>query len=186
MPAPPTSVTDTSPPPPQHQHSGIPKWIRTFAIPIIIGWIALVAVLSVVVPPLEVVGQMRSVSMSAQTAPSVIAMKQVGKVFDEFKSDSAVMIVLEGEQKLGADAHLFYNDMVARLEADTKHVEHVQDFWGVTRSPRRGGRRARTGRPPTCRSTSPATWARPWPTNRWKRPRSWSRRCHRRPVSRSS
>ncbi|ALI27670.1 Putative membrane protein [Mycolicibacterium fortuitum] len=75
---------------------------------------------------------MRSVSMSPDEAPSVIAMKRVGQVFDEFHSDSSAMIVLEaqGDAKLGDDAHRFYNDMVDRLEADKKHVEHVQDFWG--------------------------------------------------------
>jgi putative drug exporter of the RND superfamily len=100
------------------------------AIPIIVGWIALVALLNVAVPQLEVVGQMRSVSMSPSEAPSVIAMKRVGEVFEEFESDSAVMIVLEGDQPLGADAHRFYDELIDRLEADTKHVEHVQDFWG--------------------------------------------------------
>ena len=113
-------------------HTGIARWIRRLAIPVIVGWIALLAFLSVTVPPLEVVGQMRSVSMSPEEAPSVIAMKRVGKVFDEFHSDSSAMIVLEaqGDNKLNDDAHRFYNDMVDRLEADKKHVEHVQDFWG--------------------------------------------------------
>ncbi|MED5813009.1 MMPL family transporter [Mycolicibacterium sp. 050232] len=111
-------------------HTGIARWIRRLAIPVIVGWIALLAFLSATVPPLEVVGQMRSVSMSPSDAPSVIAMKRVGTVFDEFHSDSSAMIVLEAEDKLDADAHLFYNDMVDKLEADKKHVEHVQDFWG--------------------------------------------------------
>ncbi|MGW0162885.1 MMPL/RND family transporter [Mycobacterium sp. NPDC003323] len=116
---------------PQEQHrGGIAKFIRTFAIPIIIGWIALVGLVTVTVPPLETVGQMRSVSMSPDYAPSVIASKRIGQVFDEYHSDSQIMIVLEGEQKLGADAHIYYNDLVDRLEADTRHVEHVQDFWG--------------------------------------------------------
>jgi putative drug exporter of the RND superfamily len=105
-------------------------WIRRLAIPIILGWVALVVLLNVAVPQLEVVGQMRSVSMSPSEAPSVIAMKRVGAVFEEFESDSAVMIVLEGEAPLGADAHRFYDELVDRLEADTNHVEHVQDFWG--------------------------------------------------------
>ena len=100
------------------------------SIPIIVGWIAVVALLNLVVPQLEVVGQMRSVSMSPEEAPSVIAMMRTGQVFEEFESDSSAMIVLEGEQPLGDDAHRFYNGMVDRLEADTKHVEHVQDFWG--------------------------------------------------------
>ncbi|WP_407662422.1 MMPL/RND family transporter [Mycolicibacterium palauense] len=111
-------------------HSGIPLWIRRFSIPIIIGWIALVAVLNVAVPQLEVVGQMRTVSMSPQDAPSVIAMKRIGNDFQEFHSDSSAMIVLEGQEPLGDAAHRYYNDLVAKLEADTKHVEHVQDFWG--------------------------------------------------------
>nr|WP_176562008.1 MMPL family transporter [Mycolicibacterium palauense] len=108
----------------------MPLWIRRFSIPIIIGWIALVAVLNVAVPQLEVVGQMRTVSMSPQDAPSVIAMKRIGNDFQEFHSDSSAMIVLEGQEPLGDAAHRYYNDLVAKLEADTKHVEHVQDFWG--------------------------------------------------------
>ncbi|MGV9798091.1 MMPL/RND family transporter [Mycobacterium sp. NPDC003449] len=119
-----------SPAAPTSSHSGIARWIRRLAIPIIVAWIGLIVVLSMAVPQLEVVGQMRSVSMSPSDAPSVIAMKRVGKVFDEFHSDSSAMIVLESDRPLGADAHHFYNDMVDKLEADTKHVEHVQDFWG--------------------------------------------------------
>lgn len=110
--------------------TGIARWIRRLAIPIILGWIALIGVLNTSVPQLEIVGKMRSVSMSPDEAPSVIAMKRVGVVFDEFHSNSSAMIVFEGDQPLGADAHHFYDDMVRKLEADTKHVEHVQDFWG--------------------------------------------------------
>ncbi|MCF6389264.1 MMPL family transporter [Mycobacterium sp. MBM] len=108
----------------------IPRTIRTLAVPIILGWIALLIVLNTVVPQLETVGQMRAVSMSPESAPSMIAMKRVGSVFEEFKSDSSAMIVLEGDEPLGEAAHAFYDDMIDKLEADTKHVEHVQDFWG--------------------------------------------------------
>ena len=108
----------------------VAKWIRRLAVPIIVGWIALVGVLNFAVPQLEVVGEMRSVSMSPKEAPSVAAMTRVGKVFQEFDSDSSAMIVLEGDQPLGEDAHRFYDNMIRKLEADTKHVEHIQDFWG--------------------------------------------------------
>ena len=114
----------------QPRRTGVARWIRRLAIPIIVGWIALIAVLNLAVPQLEVVGQMRSVSMSPKEAPSVIAMMRVGKVFEEFDSDSSAMIVLEGDHRLGADAHRFYDDMVYKLRADSKHVEHIQDFWG--------------------------------------------------------
>ena len=107
----------------------IPRLIRTFAIPVIIAWFILIFFLNTAVPQLDEVGKMRSVSMAPDAAPSVIAMKHIGTVFDEFKSNSSIMIVLEGDQPLDKDAHAFYDDMVRKLEADTKHVEHVQDFW---------------------------------------------------------
>ncbi|MDT7764825.1 MAG: putative drug exporter of the superfamily [Mycobacterium sp.] len=106
------------------------RWIRRLAVPIIVGWIGLIAVLNVTVPQLDVVGQMRAVSMSPKEAPSVAAMMRVGKDFKEFDSDSSAMIVLEGDQPLGEDAHRFYDDMIGKLRADAKHVEHIQDFWG--------------------------------------------------------
>jgi putative drug exporter of the RND superfamily len=114
----------------QPRRSGVARWIRRLAVPIIVGWIALIAFLNVAVPQLEVVGEMRSVSMSPKEAPSVAAMMRIGKVFEEFDSDSSAMIVLEGEAPLGEDAHRFYDDMIAKLRADTKHVQHIQDFWG--------------------------------------------------------
>ncbi|MBN3458933.1 MMPL family transporter [Mycobacterium sp. DSM 3803] len=123
--------TDAFPTTPRHSdHSGLAKWIRRLALPIIIGWIAIIAVLNVIVPQLEEVGKMRSVSMSPDDAPSMVAMKRVGKVFQEFDSNSSVMIVIEGDQPLGDDAHKYYDQIVDKLEADKKHIEHVQDFWG--------------------------------------------------------
>ena len=63
-------------------------------------------------------------------APSVQAMTHMGKVFKESDSDSSAMIVLEGQQPLGDDAHQYYAELVRELRSDPKHVEHVQDLWG--------------------------------------------------------
>jgi RND superfamily putative drug exporter len=113
-------------------HPRLPRLIRTFAIPIILAWIAIVAVLNTVVPQLEEVGKLRAVSMSPNDAPSMIAVKRVGTVFQEYDTSSSVMIVLEGDEPLGPAAHEFYDRMVRDLRADTTHVQHVQDFWGDT------------------------------------------------------
>ncbi|MGV9796493.1 MMPL/RND family transporter [Mycobacterium sp. NPDC003449] len=114
------------------KRSRLPRLIRVFAIPIVLVWIAIVAILNTTVPQLEEVGKMRAVSMSPNDAPSLIATKHVGKVFGEYDTSSSVMIVLEGENPLGADAHAFYDEMVRKLRADTTHIQHVQDFWGDT------------------------------------------------------
>ncbi|MHA3021505.1 MMPL/RND family transporter [Mycobacterium sp. BMJ-28] len=122
--------TDAIPTVKEPNRSLIPRTIRMLALPIILGWIAIMVVLNAVVPQLEEVGKLRSVSMSPDSAPSMIAMKRVGKVFDEFKSNSSAMVVLESDHQLDDAAHKFYDEMIQKLEADTKHVEHIQDFWG--------------------------------------------------------
>ena len=121
--------TDALPTTKPTAHPRLPRIIRRLSVPIILGWLAVTILLNVLVPQLDVVGQMRNVSMSPKGAPSTIAMMRVGKDFHEFNSDSAAMIVLEGEQPLGDAAHQFYNELVAKLRADKKHVENVQDFW---------------------------------------------------------
>ncbi|MBI3214828.1 MAG: MMPL family transporter [Mycobacterium sp.] len=113
-----------------YPRSPIGNWIRRLAVPIILFWIAIIAFANVAVPQLEEVGKLRSVSMTPDMAPSMVAMKRVGSVFQEFKSNSSVMVVLEADRSLGDADHAFYDQMVDKLEADKKHVEHVQDFWG--------------------------------------------------------
>ncbi|MGH3641750.1 MAG: RND family transporter [Mycobacterium sp.] len=110
--------------------SKIAKWIRRLAVPIVLGWLALTVITNVAVPSLEEVGQLHTVSMNAKDAPSAMSMEKIGTTFDEFTSDSNAMVILEGEQPLGPDAHHFYDQIVKKLEADTAHVEHIQDFWG--------------------------------------------------------
>ncbi len=112
------------------QRSVIAQTIRRLSVPIIIGWLVLIALLSIKVPPLEVIGKERSVSMSPKDAPSMQAMMRMGKVMGESDSDSIAMIVLEGDAPLGDAAHKYYDDLIKKLEADTEHVQHVQDFWG--------------------------------------------------------
>ncbi|OBG38229.1 MULTISPECIES: RND family transporter [Mycolicibacter] len=107
-----------------------PRLIRALSIPIILFWLAAAAATNLLVPQLEVVGARNAVSLSPQDAPSVIAMKHIGEKFGEFTSDSVLMIVLESDAELGEDAHRYYDQLVTTLQADTAHVEHVQDFWG--------------------------------------------------------
>ncbi|MDT5052136.1 MAG: putative drug exporter of the superfamily [Mycobacterium sp.] len=111
-------------------HPAIPRMIRLFSVPILLGWLALTVIVNVVVPQLETVGQSHAVSMAPNDAPSMQATKRAGQDFREFDSNSSAMIVLEGDQPLGVDAHHFYDGLIQKLEADKKHVEHIQDFWG--------------------------------------------------------
>jgi putative drug exporter of the RND superfamily len=117
---------------PIHTHNERPfiaRMIHRFAVPIILGWLGIIVLLTVAVPSLEQVGQERSVSLSPSDAPSFEAMKRIGKVFKEGSTDSQAMLILESDQTLGDDAHKYYDALIRKLRADP-HVQSVQDFWG--------------------------------------------------------
>lgn len=114
-----------------HQ-SRVPRIIARLSVPILLFWLVLAGVSNAVVPQLEEVGKVHNVALSSPDAPSLKAIKRIGTVFGEFNTDSSAMVVLEGEQPLGADAHRYYNTVIAKLDGEKKYVQHVQDFWGDT------------------------------------------------------
>ena len=112
------------------KRTGLPRAIRRLAVPIILVWVAFTAAPNLLVPQVEKVGMANAVSMSPQDAPAVIAAKRMGEKFQESTSDSIAMVVLVGEEPLGESAREYYRTLIGKFEADTKHVEHVHDFWG--------------------------------------------------------
>ncbi|EUA01942.1 MMPL family protein [Mycobacterium kansasii 824] len=127
----PISTQDPETRPSSHPHRPvIPHTIRIFAVPIILAWVVLTVIVNVAVPRLEVVSEEHSAPMTPLDAPSMKAMMLLGHNFREFDSNSTVMIVLEGQQPLGDDAHHYYDDLIRQLRQDRTHVQHIQDFWG--------------------------------------------------------
>ncbi|MGD1253641.1 RND family transporter [Mycobacterium seoulense] len=104
--------------------------IRRLSVLIVLAWVALTLLVTLGVPWLETVGREHSVPLAPQDAPAVQAMQRMGRDFKESDSDSIAMVVLEGQQRLGDDAHTYYDQLVRALKTDSKHVEHVQDLWG--------------------------------------------------------
>src|ERR1700753_983577 len=118
----PPPTTDTKP-----HRPFIPHFIRIFAIPIILAWVAVTLIVNVAVPTLEVVGEAHSAPMAPLDAPSMKAMMRMGHNFHEFDSNSTVMVVVDGQQPLGDDAHRYYDNLIRQLRADPKHIQHIQD-----------------------------------------------------------
>jgi len=108
----------------------VARTIRRFAVPIILGWLAVVAVLSVAVPALEVVEQRQGIPLNPTDAPSFQAAERMNEVFEAKGSDGAVIIVLEGQEPLGDPAFRYYEELLDNLRADHRHVQDLQDFWG--------------------------------------------------------
>ena len=106
--------------------------LRILALPIVLLWVGVAVLVNVVAPQLEVVGEMHSAPMAPEDAPSMQAMKRMGANFGEFDSNSTVMVIIEGQQPLGPDAHRFYDEIIRKLREDPEHIQHIQDFWGDT------------------------------------------------------
>jgi RND superfamily putative drug exporter len=107
----------------------VARTIRRFSVLIILAWLAITVIVSVGVPSLEQVEKERSIALTPTEAPSVQAMKRMGEVFKETDSDSVAMIVLEGDQPLGDDAHKYYDRLLEQLKDDPEHVQNIQNFW---------------------------------------------------------
>jgi putative drug exporter of the RND superfamily len=105
------------------------RFIRLAAIPIVLCWVALAAFVNIAVPQLELVGESHAVAVTPPEAPSMMAQQHAGEVFGESDSNSIAMVVLEGDQPLGPDAHDYYDGLVKALRDDSSHVQHVQDLW---------------------------------------------------------
>ncbi|OHV00485.1 Siderophore exporter MmpL4 [Mycobacterium talmoniae] len=110
--------------------SRIAVTIRRLSVPIILGWLVFTVLVNVVVPQLEEVGKENSVSLASRDAPSYKAIKKQGSEFQQFDSDSMIMVLLESDQPLGDQARDYYHRLVTQLKDDKGHVEYVQDFWG--------------------------------------------------------
>ncbi|WP_206676519.1 RND family transporter [Mycobacteroides franklinii] len=106
------------------------RTMRTFAVPVVLAWIALVVVVNVIVPQLEPVTAANQRPLVPLDAPSSEALIHIGKVFKESDSNSLLMIILEDDAKLGDDDHQFYNGMVDALRKDQDHVQYIMNLWG--------------------------------------------------------
>ena len=104
--------------------------IRRLAVPIVLGWLAITVFVSIGIPSLEQVERERAVSLTPGDAPSFAAADHMVKDFKEANSETALMVVLEGQQPLAEAAHRYYNRLITQFEGDAKHVQHIQNFWG--------------------------------------------------------
>lgn len=106
------------------------RFVRRFAIPIVLAWLLLTVAVNLLVPPIESVARDHAVTMSPRDAPAMMAARHIGEKYHESDSDSMAMIVLESDNPLDASAHHYYDNLVRALRTDTGHVQHVQDVWG--------------------------------------------------------
>ncbi|WP_156671371.1 MULTISPECIES: RND family transporter [unclassified Mycobacterium] len=104
--------------------------VRTFAIPIIFFWGFLAVTTNAFMPQVERVAEELAGPMVPHYAPSQRALLHIGEKFHESNSTNLTMVVFEANRPLADQDHRYYDDLMRRLERDTKHVQYVMDLWG--------------------------------------------------------
>lgn len=108
----------------------VARTIHRYAALIILAWLAIIVAFNVFVPPLEQIEAEHAVSVNPTDAPSYQAAQRMNEVFKQTGSGNVATILLEGDHPLDDQARQYYDRLVRQLNADTQHVQHVQDFWG--------------------------------------------------------
>jgi RND superfamily putative drug exporter len=109
----------------------IPRMVRVLAIPIIAFWALLAVTTNTFMPQVERVAEELAGPMVPHYAPSQRALLHIGEKFHESNSTNLTMVVFEATGRTLGDAdHQYYDDLMRRLKADTKHVQYVMDLWG--------------------------------------------------------
>lgn len=108
----------------------IPRMVRAFSIPIIAFWGLLAVTTNTFMPQVERVAEELAGPMVPHYAPSQRALLHIGEKFHESNSTNLTMVVFEANRPLGDQDHRYYDDLMRRLQHDTKHVQYVMDLWG--------------------------------------------------------
>ncbi|QUG99407.1 RND family transporter [Saccharopolyspora erythraea] len=94
---------------------------------VVCAWVALAALLNVLVPQLEaVIGQSR-VPFVPDGAPSVRALPEMDRRFGGEGANSLVFVVMADEGGLSEEDHRYYAELVGRMERDDSRIASVQD-----------------------------------------------------------
>ena len=115
---------------PRAKRPFVPRMVRVLAIPIIAFWALLAVSTNTFMPQVERVAEELAGPVVPHYAPSQRALLSIGAKFHESNSTSLAMVVLEGNRPLADADHQYYDELVRRLQRDSKHVQYVMDLWG--------------------------------------------------------
>jgi RND superfamily putative drug exporter len=105
------------------------RFTSRHAIWIVVFWLVGAGAANLVVPQLESIVASHSRSFLPAGAASSVAASAAADLFGESRSNNFNFIVLERDQPLNDEDRRFYDELIATLGADTKHVNTVTDLW---------------------------------------------------------
>jgi putative drug exporter of the RND superfamily len=100
-------------------------------VAIIAAWVALAAVLFLLISPLAVVAQKNPPDLLPKDSPILAAGDHMKNAFKEADGGNIAVVVLSNDKGLGPSDEDVYRRLVDRLHADTTNVKSTQDFVSI-------------------------------------------------------
>jgi RND superfamily putative drug exporter len=91
-------------------------------------WIIVAAGLNLVAPRLEQVAVQKSGPLMPDSAPSLLAVKNMGIQFGESQASAIGYVVLEDDRGFNDADRTYYDEIVTKLRSNTSQIDSVQDL----------------------------------------------------------
>ncbi|OBK87477.1 hypothetical protein A5648_03710 [Mycolicibacter sinensis] len=107
----------------------VARFTQRWAAAVLLAWIAAAGLANLAVPQLERVVASHSGSFMPADAANNVAAVRSAQLFGDAPSNNLNYVVLERDQPLQSADRRYYEELVAALRADSRHVNAVTDLW---------------------------------------------------------
>ncbi|OSC39888.1 RND family transporter [Mycobacterium decipiens] len=111
--------------------TAIGRFIHRYALWIVVVWTLAAIIANGFAVPLEQVITAEDQPFSPSGTATSLAVQRSAAAFGEMPGDNTGYLVLERNESLNDQDRAFYDQLVAALRADSRHVIEVVDWWGV-------------------------------------------------------
>ncbi|GAB3010202.1 MMPL/RND family transporter [Mycobacterium bourgelatii] len=109
----------------------IARFIQRFALLVIGAWALAVVIGNSVAPQLEQLITLEDQPYSPYGTATWEAVQWSARAFDEAPGDNIAYVVIEKDSALDDSDRLYYDQLLAALRSDSRHIFEVEDRWGI-------------------------------------------------------
>ncbi|WP_204815180.1 RND family transporter [Mycobacterium riyadhense] len=111
--------------------TALARYSHRYALWVIVAWVLVAGVANTFVPQLERVVAARERPLLPADAASSLAVQRSAVALSQKATDNIGYVVLQRGAPLNDRDRKFYDQLIAALRSDSRHVSEVMDWWGT-------------------------------------------------------
>lgn len=112
--------------------TAVARFIHHYSLLVIGAWLLAAVAANIFAPPLEYVAAAHDQSFLPSGTPSWFAVQRTAAAFSEVPTDNIAYLVLERNEPLNDADRGFYDQLIAVLRGDSRHVIELVDWWSAS------------------------------------------------------